>query len=191
MRPLSFRLPRPASLLAGLLLLVLCACSGASVRGAPLKPALETQSKGSAFIWPLSGWITAADTYWTGKAHTLGSADINTAYGQPVVAARGGTVTEAGYSVAPRLGYYLWLAHEEGYETLYAHLLNTPFVRVGQRVQLGQELGRSGRTGNAGLAHLHFAVLKDGVTLTLPEIDFGSWVNRGEPLPGLYPSSSP
>lgn len=191
MRPLSFRLLRPANLLAGLLLLILCACSGAAERGAPLEPSLGIQSEESAFIWPLSGWITAADTYWTGKAHTLGSADVNTAYGQPVIAARGGTVTEAGYSVTPRLGYYLRLAHEAGYETLYAHLLNTPFVRVGQRVQMGQELGRSGRTGNAGLAHLHFALLKDGAALTVPEIDFGSWVNRGEPLPGLYPELEP
>jgi hypothetical protein len=189
MRPSGFRLPHPAVLLASLLLLALCAC--AAERQAPATPSLRAESEGHTFIWPLGGWITAVDTYWTGKAHTLGSADINAPYGQPVVAARGGTVTEAGYSVTPRLGHYLRLAHEAGYETLYAHLLNTPFVRVGQRVEMGQELGRNGRTGNAGLAHLHFAVLKDGAALTPPEIGFGSWVNRGEPLPGLYPELSP
>jgi len=169
-------------LLPGLWLLVLCACGAVADEGV----ATGAQNTGPAFVWPLSGWITATDTYWTGKVHTLGSADISTAYAQPVVAARGGTVTEARFSRSPRFGFYVRLRHANGYETLYAHLLTAPFVEVGEVVKVRQTLGRSGRTGNAGLAHLHFAMLKNGVEVRVPEIDFGSWVNRGAPLPGSY-----
>ncbi len=160
------------------LLLALGACGRA--------PDLAPQATGPAFIWPVSGWITATSVYRTGSTHTLGSADVAVAYAQPVAAARGGTVAEAGFSLSPRLGFYVRLRHENGYETLYAHLLKTPFVRAGDTVQVRQTLGRSGRTGNATLPHLHFAVLKDGVALHLPGLEFGAWVNRGSGLPGTY-----
>lgn len=176
-------------LLPGLgLLLVLCACGAAVDKGAP---DVNPQSSGPAFVWPLSGWITATDSYWTGKIHTLGSADISAAYAQPVVAARGGTVSEAGFSLSPRFGFYVRLRHASGYETLYAHLLAAPWVRAGEVVKVRQTLGRSGRTGNAGLPHLHFAVLKNGAEVRVPEIDFGNWVDRGAPLPGSYAGLTP
>jgi murein DD-endopeptidase MepM/ murein hydrolase activator NlpD len=82
----------------------------------------------------------------------------------PVVAAAGGVV---GY-VVERVpgddqdaggvyGNQVRLLHEHGVFTLYAHL-DRVFVRVGQRVALGQKLGTVGRTGLAGDRHLHFSV---------------------------------
>lgn len=137
-------------------------------------------------MWPASGWISAADYYGTGKYHELGSADIVAPYWLPVGAARGGTVVESGWSLSPRLGNYVRIEHGSDYETLYAHLVASPLVEVGDVVEANQKLGYSGRTGNAGNPHLHFAILRYGDELKIPEIDFGSWVNKGKFIPGEY-----
>jgi uncharacterized protein YgiM (DUF1202 family) len=53
-------------------------------------------------------------------------------------------------------------------------------------------LGYSGRTGNAfrNGAHLHFGTFKNGSRVTVPDLDIGEWVDRGQPLPGDYGLSS-
>jgi murein DD-endopeptidase MepM/ murein hydrolase activator NlpD len=43
----------------------------------------------------------------------------------------------------------------ESLYTLYAHLLAPPEVRLGDAVQVCEVLGQVGKTGNAGVAHLH------------------------------------
>lgn len=185
---MSFRRPVGARwfLWAVLLGSVLSACSRSPEPRSPLQP---TQVQG-AFVWPLSGWITATDTYWTGKPHTLGTADITAPYWQPVGAARAGTVTEATWSRSPRLGFYVKLDHGGGYETLYAHLVDAPKVTVGERVKRNQVLGYNGRTGNAGLPHVHFAILQNGAALPVPGLEFGAWATRGALIPGDYPGLS-
>jgi murein DD-endopeptidase MepM/ murein hydrolase activator NlpD len=85
--------------------------------------------------------------------------DIGVAYGQDVRAAASGTVVFAG----PRGGYghMVSVKHPDGRETRYAHL-SAELVRVGEAVQAGQVLGRSGSTGRSTGPHLHFEVLVDG-----------------------------
>ncbi len=51
--------------------------------------------------------------------------------------------------------------HGMGLQSLYAHL-STIDVQVGQTVEQGQTLGRSGATGLAGGDHLHFTMLLGG-----------------------------
>jgi murein DD-endopeptidase MepM/ murein hydrolase activator NlpD len=52
-------------------------------------------------------------------------------------------------------GRYVVVRHNNGLETLYAHLEKT-FVTPGQTVQAGEALGLGGNTGRATGYHLHF-----------------------------------
>lgn len=178
--------PKWSGLLAiWLLPLLLIACSGPLTTPGEeqeLAPALS----GAQFVWPVSGWISATDFYGSGQYHELGSADVAVPYWFPAGAARGGTVVEAGWSLSPRLGNYVRISHDNDYETLYAHLITLPSVKVGDVVETNQTLGYGGRTGNATIPHLHFAILHYGDELKIPEIDFGSWVNKGAFIPGDY-----
>lgn len=88
--------------------------------------------------------------------------------GTPVVAARAGTVmqVESDFSKAglkqEKYGgraNFVRILHDDGTMGLYAHLkLDGVLVRVGQRVQAGQQIGLSGNTGFTTGPHLHFAV---------------------------------
>ena len=77
----------------------------------------------------------------------------------PIVAAGRGRVVHADY-----LGIYgncVILDHGLGVQSLYAHLSSMD-VKVGDTVDKGQQLGRSGMTGLAGGDHLHFTMLVGG-----------------------------
>jgi hypothetical protein len=80
-----------------------------------------------------------------------------------VVASQKGTVVHAAY-----LGIYgncVVLDHGLGVQSLYAHLSSIG-VKVGDKVEKGQEVGRSGMTGLAGGDHLHFTMLVGGQQVT-------------------------
>ena len=80
-----------------------------------------------------------------------------------VVASQRGTVVHAAY-----LGIYgncVVLDHGLGVQSLYAHLSSIG-VKVGDKVEKGQEIGRSGMTGLAGGDHLHFTMLVGGQQVT-------------------------
>lgn len=65
----------------------------------------------------------------------------------------------------PRYGLSVIIEHEEGYQTLYANLLSTEFVQVGEEVKQGQSIGTVGNTAAfeiADEAHLHFEINKNG-----------------------------
>lgn len=55
-------------------------------------------------------------------------------------------------------GNYLVIRHDDGKWSLYAHMLNVPPVKVGQRVNAGDFVGYAGETGNAHGRHLHIEV---------------------------------
>jgi murein DD-endopeptidase MepM/ murein hydrolase activator NlpD len=57
------------------------------------------------------------------------------------------------------------LDHGIGVQSLYAHLSSIE-VGVGDRVERGGQLGRSGMTGLAGGDHLHFTMLVGGQQVT-------------------------
>lgn len=68
----------------------------------------------------------------------------------------------------PRYGLSIIVEHQEGYETLYANLLTSEFVQVGEEVKQGQSLGTVGNTAAfeiADTAHLHFEMSQNGTKL--------------------------
>jgi murein DD-endopeptidase MepM/ murein hydrolase activator NlpD len=85
--------------------------------------------------------------------------DLASLAGAPVKAANRGRVLHAGW-----LGIYgncVILDHGLGVQTLYGHL-SSMGVKVGDTVDKGQVIGRSGTTGLAAGDHLHFTVLVNG-----------------------------
>lgn len=54
--------------------------------------------------------------------------------------------------------------HGNGYSTLYAHL-DKVYVKLGDEVKQGQDIGYMGNSGNSYGAHLHFEVRKDNVRI--------------------------
>jgi hypothetical protein len=69
---------------------------------------------------------------------------------------------------AADLGIYgncVVIDHGLGIQSLYGHL-SSILVKVGDTVEKGQEIGRSGMTGLAGGDHLHFTMLVSGQQVT-------------------------
>ncbi len=56
------------------------------------------------------------------------------------------------------------IKHNNGYETLYAHMSRV-YVTNGQHVSKGQAIGYMGNSGNAYGSHLHFEVRKNGTRI--------------------------
>jgi len=80
----------------------------------------------------------------------------------PIKAAQRGVVVHAAY-----LGIYgncVVIDHGLGVQTLYGHLSSIG-VKVGDKVEKGQVIGRSGMTGLAAGDHLHFTVLVNGTAV--------------------------
>jgi murein DD-endopeptidase MepM/ murein hydrolase activator NlpD len=91
----------------------------------------------------------------------------------PVTASNRGEVIFADY-----LGIYgncVILDHGLGVQSLYAHL-STIDSKVGDVVDKGQTLGRTGSTGLAGGDHLHFTLLINGVATSPIELWDPQWM---------------
>lgn len=86
--------------------------------------------------------------------------DYRAPVGAPVVAVADGVVLEAGPDGAS--GRMVHLRHANGFETEYLHL-SAIDVRVGTRVQQGDQIGRVGATGLVTGPHLDYRVKKNGV----------------------------
>ena len=86
--------------------------------------------------------------------------DLASTAGAPVQAANSGIV-----AFADDLGIYgncIIIDHGQGVFSLYGHL-SAIETTVGQKVNQGQVIGRTGSTGLAGGDHLHFSILVSGV----------------------------
>jgi murein DD-endopeptidase MepM/ murein hydrolase activator NlpD len=79
---------------------------------------------------------------------------------------------------AADLGIYgncVVIDHGLGVQSLYGHLSSIG-VRVGDKVEKGQEIGRSGQTGLAGGDHLHFTTLVGGEQVTPVDWWSAQWI---------------
>jgi murein DD-endopeptidase MepM/ murein hydrolase activator NlpD len=90
-----------------------------------------------------------------------------------VPAANGGVVAFTGPLTI--YGTAVVIDHGLGLQTLYAHLSSLA-VKPGDRVEKGQEIGRSGTTGLAIGDHLHYEVLVHGISVTPLEWWDAKWL---------------
>lgn len=118
------------------------------------------------FTWPLDGDYHISSQFGTrrdpitGVVKTHGGTDIAAAQGTPILAAADGVVEIAGFN-AGGYGYYVKIAHGNGYETLYGHC-SVLLVSTGQTVKQGQLIAKVGSTGHSTGPHLHFEVRYNG-----------------------------
>ncbi len=78
----------------------------------------------------------------------------------PLRASKAGVVTFAGNMSG--YGKIIIIRHENGYETRYAHL-SVISTNVGEHVNKGDLIGKTGNSGRTTGAHLHFEIRHNGV----------------------------
>lgn len=123
--------------------------------GKSIKP-----SSSIGFMHPL-GW---AGSFSSGYGYRWGSfhagVDIAAPAGTPIYAAASGVVTFSGYN-SGGYGNLIIIDHGNGQETYYAHN-SSNYVRVGQHVSKGDNIGSVGSTGNSTGNHVHFEIRNYG-----------------------------
>ena len=90
--------------------------------------------------------------------------DLAAPEGTPIRVAAAGTVERAGLE-ANGFGYQVWVDHGNGYKTVYAHMHKEPYVKAGDQVYNGQEIGGVGTSGASTGNHLHFEIYKNGTRI--------------------------
>ena len=76
----------------------------------------------------------------------------------PIYATRGGKVIVATTWEDESAGYYVMIDHGDGFRSIYMHMCTPPYVRVGDFVNSGQQIGCVGSTGASTGNHLHFGI---------------------------------
>ncbi len=116
------------------------------------KSSESSESSSSYFTHPMPGSVL------TQGLHGYNSVDFGAPVGTPVVASASGEVIVSkptGYNGG--YGHYVVIEHDNGTQTLYAHLSSVS-VSVGDQVQKGEKIALSGNTGRSTGPHLHFEV---------------------------------
>jgi murein DD-endopeptidase MepM/ murein hydrolase activator NlpD len=118
------------------------------------------------YIWPLHGRLTS---YFGRRNLGMGTSnfhrgiDIAAPSGTPIVAARAGTVTFAGWSTRG-YGNLVRIRHAGGVESWYAHASRI-VVTVGQYVNQGERIALVRSTGISTGPHLHFELHVQGTAI--------------------------
>ncbi len=118
------------------------------------------------FIWPVSGEISSI----FGLRRFFNEQERNPHNGLDIAAPEGtdikitadGTVIEAGDFFFS--GNMVYIDHGQGLISLYAHLSRID-VKPGDVLRSGDILGAVGQTGRVTGAHLHFAVIANGILI--------------------------
>lgn len=119
---------------------------------------------GELFIKPISGSYRLTSPYgyradpFTGVRSFHTGIDMAISTGTPILAAMEGKIATAGWNNV--YGNYVIITHENGYQTLYAHMQKY-VVATGQKVTQGKTIGYVGSTGYSTGPHLHFSVYKN------------------------------
>lgn len=137
---------------------------------------------------------------WTGQRvdeQTHLGFDLASTKQAEVPAANSGRVVFADYLGI--YGHLVILDHGLGLQSIYSHLSEIG-VSVGQSVEKGAIIGRTGATGMAGGDHLHFGILVSGLEVTPLEWLDGRWIKHniidrilesGGKAPDFVPSENP
>ncbi|MCX6744828.1 MAG: peptidoglycan DD-metalloendopeptidase family protein [Candidatus Parcubacteria bacterium] len=139
--------------------------------GKPYAPPLVIKPKLASikqiFQQPISEEVSDSGTgklYWPNGCHTLTQyfnwrhvgLDIACPKGTPIHAAEDGVVYKVAY-LNTGYGHHVFIDHGNGKTTRYGHM-TTIFVKEGETVKRGQEIGLEGSTGMSTGPHLHFEV---------------------------------
>lgn len=108
-----------------------------------------------------SGYGLRNDPFTGDKRYHKGI-DIAAPLNSNVIAPKYGKVVSTGRSKT--YGNYIMIKHQANFTTFYAHL-NKILVKKGDKIKVGEIIGKVGQTGRATGPHLHFEVRKDGQTL--------------------------
>ncbi len=102
-------------------------------------------------VFPVAGSHTYGDRFGEprsgGRVHE--GQDLPAGCGTRLLAARGGTVADSGYSDALYGHYVLIDGRATDRDYFYAHLESSTPLSEGDQVETGEEIGRVGKTGNA------------------------------------------
>lgn len=112
----------------------------------------------SQMRWPVRGRVLSSFGQREGTSVNDGI-DIMVPEGTPVKAAENGVVIYAGDGLK-EFGNTVLVRHEDGLVTVYGHNSKI-LVQRGQKVRRGEEIARSGMSGNAKSPKLHFEVRKN------------------------------
>ena len=136
------------------------------VNPAPAAQEKAEASAAPAYVWPLEDADAAVTDAYGWTVHPLtqkesfhSGVDLEAETGQNVLAVAAGTVLDCSYSEA--CGYHVTLEHENGVQTMYAHL-RAFYVESGDTVAQGQVIAAVGATGWATGPHLHLSVFLNG-----------------------------
>ncbi|MFD5158111.1 M23 family metallopeptidase [Streptomyces hawaiiensis] len=137
------------------------AAKAAAAKKAATKTAAAKKAKPS-WVDPVKKYKLSASFAQNGGMwqSTHSGQDFAVPSGTQVVATHGGTVVKAGGNGAgdgPAYGNAVVIKHGNGTYSQYAHLSKVT-VRIGQIVKTGQEIAKSGNTGNSSGPHLHFEI---------------------------------
>lgn len=110
------------------------------------------------FIKPISGGRLSSGfgARW-GTVHQ--GVDWACSTGTSIMASCGGTVIQSGWYGG--YGYCVTIQHSNGIQTRYGHMSKV-LASVGDYVQQGEVIGRSGSTGNSTGPHVHFEIIVNG-----------------------------
>jgi len=127
----------------------------------------EFTPSSQTFLAPIHGRIRITSPFgWrnisVGGNRFHGGIDLAVPLGTPVLAARDGVVVKAGWGGA--YGNVVFLEHENGVQTRYAHLSRIS-VRVAEVMRQGDIVGFSGSTGASTGPHLHFELRLGGTAI--------------------------
>ena len=103
--------------------------------------------------------------------------DMRASSGDPVFATASGVVATAGWNGG--YGKMIEIRHSNGISTRYGHLSEMS-VSVGQKISVGQRIGRVGPTGRSTGPHLHYETRVDG-----DAVDPQKFLRAGVRLGGL------
>ncbi|HEY3317800.1 MAG TPA: M23 family metallopeptidase [Coriobacteriia bacterium] len=123
--------------------------------------------------WPVPGYYGVGSGFGMRDGRLHKGIDIHAPYGTPVVAAAAGTVIWA--KPLTTYGGLVMIDHGGRMTTYYAHLSSIE-VKLGQRVTMGQRIGR---VGVANVSHLHFQLF---VNADNANPDMYRRVNSGIPV---------
>lgn len=119
-------------------------------------------------VWPITrehiGRVTSGfgfrNSPFSGDLHFHGGVDLSAERGTPVIATADGTISGV-WRNHPRFGQIVYIDHENGFQTRYAHLENIS-VEYQQEIEKGDILGQIGDSGQSKGVHLHYEIRKNG-----------------------------